>query len=84
MKIDNWKIAQRLYPTADEEFESSSLLPVTYAAQVIEFLSEISGESEKAIEAMCGEYQHIIDRAFEYEDEAEVVAREIWDLWLND
>ena len=82
--IDNWKIAGKLYPTSEEELESSSLLPVTYASQVIEKLIEVTGETNRRILKMCLKYSYLIDNGFEDEDEPLDVARNIWDLWLNE
>jgi len=82
--VNNWDLAGKLYPTTEEELESSSFLPITYAAQVIEHLNKITQESSRTLEKMCLKYEYLIEKGYEDDDDPENVAQDIWDLWLND
>lgn len=78
-------IAIQLYPTSDEEIETSNdLLIVTYAAEVIDDLQNISHVDKNTMENICNEYSYLIEKGFDEDEDAIVIAQEIWDLWLND
>ena len=81
----HWDIAGEFFPTPDEKIETSSeYLIITYAAEVIEHLMNISNEYQETIRNMCEEYKYLIENGFEQEDNPEYIAQNIWDLWLSD
>ena len=51
---------------------------------VIMALEKVTEETPHNISKMCKKYEYLIEQGYEDDEEPEIIAQNIWDLWIND